>query len=256
MRTADLTKNASLICCESLSLEFPGGVCAVDGVDLVAPAGEITSLVGPSGCGKTTLLRLIAGLETPTSGMVRIDPPVASHQGDVAFVFQQPSLLPWRTALENVTLPLELIGQIDRRQRRQVAEQMLHRVGLKNALQRFPRELSGGMKMRVSIARALVTGPRVLLLDEPFAALDDMLRTQLGELLLELWNGQRFTAVMVTHNIAESIFLSAQIAVMKNGRLIQTLNNPLPRPRTDAIRSSSDFGQIYGRVSDTLRAGP
>lgn len=184
-----------------------------------------------------------------------LDPPAASQRGAIAFVFQQPTLLPWRTALENVMLPLELIGRGSSSQRQAAARNWLETVGLSDAMTRFPHQLSGGMKMRVSIARALVTEPGVLLLDEPFAALDDMLRNQLGELLLELWRQQHFTAVMVTHNIAESILLSHRIVVMRGGRLNDPIENPLPRPRTEALRSSAEFGQFYGRVSDALRAG-
>lgn len=211
-------------------------------------------MIGPSGCGKTTLLRMIAGLQSPTTGSVILDPPTASQAGGIAFVFQQPTLLPWRTVLENVVLPLQLIGRGTRQQRTVAAEKMLDSVGLSHALTRLPHQLSGGMKMRVSIARALVTEPRVLLLDEPFASLDDMLRNQLGELLLDLWGRQRFTAVMVTHNIAESILLSHRVVVMKRGRVSEPIQNPLPRPRTESLKRSAEFGQFYGQVSDALRA--
>ncbi|TWU55530.1 Bicarbonate transport ATP-binding protein CmpD [Rubripirellula reticaptiva] len=226
---------------------------AVEDVTISAVAGEILALVGPSGCGKTTLLRLMAGLESPTSGQVTLRPPASGVHGEIAFVFQQPTLLPWRTALENVTLPLELISRGSRADRRAAATDLLARVGLSDAMHRFPNQLSGGMKMRVSIARALVTGPSVLLLDEPFAALDDMLRTQLGELLLQLWDERRFTAVMVTHNIGESIVLSHRIAVMRAGRVIETLDSPLPFPRSDDVRSAPEFARFYGKISASLR---
>ena len=243
---------ASSIQCESLAIQYPGGQRAVDGVDLVVRSGEIAALIGPSGCGKTTLLRLIAGLEQPTVGSVEFDPP-AGRKGETAFVFQQPTLLPWRTALENVTLPLELIHGGNTKRHREAAEPMLDRVGLTDAADRFPSQLSGGMKMRVSLARALITEPRILLLDEPFAALDDLLRNQLGELLLELWESQRFTAVLVTHNIAEALLLSHRVAVMHRGRITQRLDNRLPWPRDQDMRRSADFGQFYGCVSDILR---
>lgn len=244
---------ASAITCQDVGVEFGGGVRAVDAVNLTAAAGEILALVGPSGCGKTTLLRLMANLQLPTSGSVDIDPVAVGCRGEVAFVFQQPSLLRWRTAIENVTLPLELIGRGNAAERNEVAAEMLRRVDLVDAMDRYPSQLSGGMKMRVSIARALVTQPRVILLDEPFAALDDMLRTQLGELLLRLWQAQGFTAVMVTHNIGESILLSHRIAVMRSGKVTVTFDNPLPRPRQDSLRESPEFGQVYGRVSRALR---
>ena len=245
--------NASAIHCESLSIQYPGGTRAVDQVELTVESGEILSLIGPSGCGKTTLLRLMASLELPTHGSVSLRPPVVGHEGGIAFVFQQPALLPWRTALENVALPLALIGRGSAQGRRELASDLLNTVGLQKAMSSFPSELSGGMKMRVSIARALVTDPNVLLLDEPFAALDDMLRTQLGQLLLELWEKQRFTAVMVTHNIAESVLLSHRIAVMRQGALQTVLNNPLPRPRCESLRTTVEFGEFYGCVSHALR---
>ena len=240
-------------------MHYPGGPRAVDEVDLEVRAGEIVSLIGPSGCGKTTLLRLMAGLESPTSGRVEMDPPIDRGPGEIAFVFQQPTLLRWRTAFENVLLPLELIARTRKRssrvtsQDRSRAMQSLEHLGLHDALDRYPHQLSGGMKMRVSIARALVTEPRVLLLDEPFAALDDMLRNQLGELVLRLWEEQQFTAVMVTHNIAESIQLSHRIAVMQAGRLSRLLDNPLTWPRDESLRTSPEFGEFYGCVSAALR---
>ena len=247
------TENASSIRCDSVSVRFPGGVVAVDDVSLVVRPAEILALVGPSGCGKTTLLRLMAGLQPSTSGEVTVDPIAARSSGQIAFVFQQPSLLPWRTALENVSLPLELIGRGTAAQRRSAAREMLETVSLADASDRLPSQLSGGMKMRVSIARALVTRPSMLLLDEPFAALDDMLRSQLGQLFLRLWQELQFTAVMVTHNIGESILLSHRIGVMRGGRLTDTLNNPMPQPRDDSLRRSAEFGQFYGCVSDVLR---
>ncbi len=244
---------SSTIRCDRLSIEFAGGVSAVDNVDLTARSGEILCLVGPSGCGKTTLLRAMAGLQESTSGSVLLDPIAVARRGEISFVFQQPSLLPWRTAIENVMLPLELIEGIDRGDVRSMASEMLHRVGLSDAINRFPRQLSGGMKMRVSIARALVTKPCVLLLDEPFAALDDMLRSRLGELLLDLWNDQRFTAVMVTHNIGESLLLSHWIAVMSSGRVTHVIENPLPRPRNEDLRGSAEFGRFYSQINRSLR---
>ena len=243
----------SAIHCKSLSIQYPGGTRAVDNISLKVNPGEIVSLIGPSGCGKTTLLRLMAGLETPTAGTVTMDPPVKGDAGGIAFVFQQPSLLPWRTALQNVVLPLDLIGKGSPVSRREIASDLLETVGLKEAATHFPSQLSGGMKMRVSIARALVTDPHVLLLDEPFAALDDMLRNQLGQLLLEIWERRRLTVVMVTHNIAESVLLSQRIAVMREGALATVLENPLPRPRTEDIRTTVEFGDFYGQVSHALR---
>ena len=247
---------ASSIRCESLSVLFESGVQAVDAVDLVVPAGEIVALIGPSGCGKTTLLRTMAGLQHATTGRVSLDPPLAGRDGDIGFVFQQSALMPWQTALENVMLPLELTHGAKRKQtHRKTASEMLDRVQLGDAMHRMPGQLSGGMKMRVSIARALVTQPSVLFLDEPFAALDDMLRNELGELLLSLWREQQFTAVLVTHNIAESILLSHQIVVMHDSKTADAIHNPLKRPRTGSLRRSPEFGDFYGRISDALRDG-
>ena len=247
------SERVSAIHCKSVAIDFPGDIRAVDQLDLSVRAGEIVSLIGPSGCGKTTLLRLMAGLEATTEGEVALEQPVVGSEGGIAFVFQQPSLLPWRNTLEIVVLPLELIGRGSKQSRRQDALKMLSAVGLEHAAERFPSDLSGGMKMRVSIARALVTDPHVLLLDEPFAALDDMLRNQLGQLLLELWEKRRFTVVMVTHNIAESVLLSQRIAVMREGRLVTVLDNPLPQPRNEQLRTTVSFGEFYGNVSDALR---
>ena len=246
-------EHASAIHCESLGLHFQGGPRAVDDINLTVPPREIVALIGPSGCGKTTLLRLMAGLERPTHGRVTLKPPVPVDRGGISFVFQQPTLLPWRTAIENVELPLQLIGVESRRRRRELAEQWIDEVGLADAMKRFPSELSGGMKMRVSIARALVTNPSVLLLDEPFAALDEMLRNQLGQLLLQLWKSRQFTAVMVTHNVAESIYLSHRIAVMREGQIVCELDNPMPWPRENSLQSTSEFATFYGRVSQALR---
>lgn len=248
-----MTDHASTINCQHVSVTFAGGVVALSDVSLQVRSGEIYALIGPSGCGKTTLLRLMAGLQVATAGGVVIDPPADSRAGEIAFVFQQPSLLPWRTALQNVMLPLQLIGYRSAAERKAMATELLAAVSLSDAVDRFPRQLSGGMKMRVSIARALVTQPSVLLLDEPFAALDDMLRNQLGQLFLRLWEERQFTAVMVTHNIAESIMVSHRIGVMRAGRLSTEWDNPLPRPRDETLRSRAEFGHFYGHISDALR---
>ena len=241
-------------------------------MSLEIPEGEILSLVGPSGCGKTTLLRVLANLQQPTAGEVVLNPAIRGDLGQIAFVFQQPTLLPWRTALQNVVLPLELLRQSNplgdssggssgtnaktRRECEEIAVEMMRQVGLGDALQRYPRQLSGGMKMRVSIARALVTQPKVLLLDEPFAALDEILRDQLGDLLLERWEQQRFTAVMVTHNISESVLLSHRIASIQKGQIKELIENPLPWPRSGNVRGAPGFGDLYRRVSLSLHDDP
>lgn len=239
--------------CMSLTKRFPGGGTAVADVSLDAEPGKITSLVGPSGCGKTTCLRLMSQLEKPTEGTVVLDPPASGNSGEIGFVFQQPALLRWRTAFQNVMLPMELIGRpaaVSDRQDKAI--DLLTQVGLSDAVNRFPNQLSGGMQMRVSIARALVTEPKVLFLDEPFAALDDMLRSQLGGLLLDLWRERQLTAVMVTHNIAEAIMLSHQVLVMRDGQVCDVINSDLGWPRSESMRRTASFGEMYGRVSDAI----
>ena len=257
-RESDQRNAASQIRCDSLSITFGDRdestrVQAVRQANALIQAGQIVSLIGPSGCGKTTLLRAIAGLQSISEGSVTIDPLAVGTRGEIAFVFQQPSLLPWQTAAENVMLPLELIGRGSAASRREAAMRMLDTVQLSDAADRLPYQLSGGMKMRVSIARALVTRPRVLLLDEPFAALDDMLRNELGQLLLSLWRDQQFTAVLVTHNISEAILLSHEIAIMQDGKLSDPIRNPLALPRSTELSPSAQFGQFYGQISDALR---
>ncbi|KAA1259419.1 Bicarbonate transport ATP-binding protein CmpD [Rubripirellula obstinata] len=248
------TNTGSSIDCRCVSLVFSSGTRAVDEVTLSVPAGKIMSLVGPSGCGKTTMLRMIAGLEKPTAGEIQITPSIDGAAGEIGFVFQQPSLLRWRTAIENVTLPLELMSSsATQSQNRSTAAQMLQQVGLADSVNLYPHQLSGGMRMRVSIARALVTQPKVLLLDEPFAALDDTLREQLGGLVLDLWTQRPLTIVMVTHNIAEAVMLSHRIAVMRNGKLAETIDNPMPWPRDDSNRSQAPFSDTYQLVRSVMR---
>lgn len=247
---------ASSIECQGVSVAFSPQSLAVNQVDLIVGCGEIVSLIGPSGCGKTTLLRAIAGLQPLSAGKVTMVPPAIATQGQVGFVFQQPALLPWATTLENVMLPLELIGHGNQQSRQDAAIDVLQSVKLADARFKLPRELSGGMQMRASIARALVTNPSVLLLDEPFAALDDMLRTELGRLLLALWEKRKFTAVMVTHNISESILLSRRIAVMHSAVLKTVIDNPIPWPRSPTQMRTPEFAHFYGVVSDRLRGRP
>lgn len=222
----------------------------------VAPA-EIIALVGASGCGKSTLLRTLAGLLPPKAGEVRFHGPATRRTGDLAYVFQDPTLLAWRTVAENVGLPFEL-GRAAGNRRDSISkssaiEQVLSAVGLSHEDHcKFPRELSGGMRMRASIARALVTDPSVLLLDEPFAALDDLLRTRLNDLLLELWSARGRTIVFVTHNIAEAVYLSHRVMVMGAGIVASSHDNPLMWPRNAAQRASIEFASFYGEISRAL----
>ncbi len=228
---------------------FANGVQALDGISLDIEAGEFLSVLGPSGCGKSTLLRIVAGLTTPSAGTVDW----SGGKPDIGFVFQEPTLMPWATALANVALPLKL-GGVARSEREARAAEALGHVGLKGFEHTWPRELSGGMKMRVSIARALVTAPRLLLMDEPFAALDEITRHRLNADLLALWERSRFTVVFVTHSVFESVFLSQRIAVMaaRPGRIVSDLAITAPYPRTESFRTSPDYAAHCRLVSARL----
>ncbi len=250
---------ASGISINELTIAFPNRPAILDRVTFDIDAGEIVALVGASGSGKSTLLKAIARLVQPVSGSIEFPAGAPSRRpGDLAFVFQDPTLLPWRTVAENVGLPLELgpldLGpsrkNVDRRERIQLA---LDSVGLTAAdTRKYPRELSGGMRMRTSIARALVTDPNVLLLDEPFAALDDILRSRLNDLILQLWSARPRTIVFVTHNIAEAVYLSHRIAVVGNRTIFKVLVNDLDWPRGAHQRSALEFAGLYGKVSQAL----
>lgn len=215
--------------------------------------GEFVSLVGPSGCGKSTALRLVAGLSQPTAGEIAWAPD-ARGSSDVAFVFQEPTLLPWSRVWENVYLPLRLRGET-RSAARDRVDGALSLVGLGDFHHAYPRELSGGMKMRVAIARALVTRPRVLLMDEPFAALDEITRSRLNDDLLRLWAEQGWTVLFVTHSVYESVFLSQRVVVMaaRPGRIIDETQIPAAYPRQEAFRRTSDYAAACERVSEALR---
>jgi NitT/TauT family transport system ATP-binding protein len=236
---------------------FGTGVSALDGIDLDIHRGEFLSLLGPSGCGKSTLLRIIAGLSEPSSGIRRLSLATdrAGHipAGRIGFVFQDPTLMPWSTVVDNVLLPFRLVGRIAPSEReRAVAE--IRSVGLAGFEQSYPRQLSGGMRMRVSIARALVTDPDLLLLDEPFAALDEITRLALNDDLMRLWESRRPTVVFVTHSVFESVYLSTRIAVMtpRPGRIVAELPVDLPPPRQQALRTSPCYAALCATVSEQL----
>jgi NitT/TauT family transport system ATP-binding protein len=233
---------------------YANGTRALDDVSLDVRAGEFLSLVGPSGCGKSTILRLIAGLGDLTNG--RIDWPAANGTADhrLGFVFQEPTLMPWATVFANVMLPLKLKG-VSRAEAAPRVEAALARVGLEGFAQSYPRELSGGMKMRVSIARALITEPSLLLMDEPFAALDEITRFRLNNDLLALWQEQRWTVIFVTHSVFESVYLSSRIVVMaaSPGRLIADLPIDAPYPRDESFRTSAVYNGFCRTVSASLR---
>ncbi|MCG6858512.1 MAG: ABC transporter ATP-binding protein [Salaquimonas sp.] len=236
----------------SVAKGFANGTVALENVNLTVRQGDFLSLLGPSGCGKSTALRLIAGLSTPTSGMIDWRGP-AMGKNDIGFVFQEPTLMPWATVFNNVWLPLRLQGVSRAKAEPKVAE-MLERVGLTGFETAMPRELSGGMKMRVSIARGLVTRPRVLLMDEPFAALDEITRFQLNHDLLSVWEQERFTVIFVTHSVFESVFLSSRIVIMaaRPGRVFEEIDVNAPYPRDDSFRTSPEYGALCRRTSDIL----
>ena len=221
---------------------YDGNLVVIDSLDLHVEAGEFLAILGPSGCGKSTLLRLIAGLSEPDAGRIGLDPDTQRFQ--TAFVFQDAHLLPWRTVLDNAALPLELMG-ISRDQRYHSAHAALKQVNLEEAEGRYPAQLSGGMKMRVSLARALVTEPRMLLLDEPFAALDEITRFRLDNQLRELWKQRGMTVIFVTHSISEAAFLANRAVVLarRGGTIRLDRRLDLPVERNDDLRADPRLGR-------------
>ncbi|MFM9098331.1 MAG: ABC transporter ATP-binding protein [Phycisphaerales bacterium] len=238
-----------------MSRAFEDGSVALDGVSLDVAPGSVAVLVGPSGCGKTTLLRMIAGLDCPTRGTVTVDGAGAGDEGGpaaVAIAFQEPRLLPWRSTVRNVALPLELHG-VPRRERLARAREMLGLVGLADAHRKLPGQLSGGMRMRAAIARALVTRPRVLLLDEPFGALDEITRHVLDDLVLSIRSELSMTVVLVTHSIAEAAYLGDRIFVMAPapGRVVRTVE-PGFAARGPALRASVPYASLMADLLQSL----
>jgi NitT/TauT family transport system ATP-binding protein len=247
--------NDPLVALRGVGKAFPSGTVALDGFDLTVRAGEFVSLLGPSGCGKSTALRIIAGLSEPTAGAVewQAPPPASDSESRIGFVFQEPTLMPWTSVFNNVLLPLKLKGiPIEKARARVVAA--LDRVGLKDFGRAYPRELSGGMRMRVSIARALVTEPALLLMDEPFAALDEITRFKLNNDLLQVWQALSTTVVFVTHSVFESVYLSSRIVVMaaRPGRVFTELAIDAPYPRDQNFRTSADYAALCRRTSEAL----
>jgi NitT/TauT family transport system ATP-binding protein len=236
-----------------------GEVQALANVNLQVGEGDFVSFIGPSGCGKTTLLRVIADLERPTAGTILVNgvtPEQARLQRHYGYIFQAPALYPWRTIERNVMLPLEIMG-FDAKERRARMEKYLKLVNLSGFERKFPWQLSGGMQQRASIARALSFDPALLLMDEPFGALDEIVRDHLNEQLLRLWNQTRKTVVFVTHSIPEAVFLSTRIVVMspRPGRIIDVIACEFPRDRTLEIRETPEFLKIAQRVRSGLRSG-
>lgn len=234
---------------------YAPGPPVLGSIDVAIARGEFAALIGPSGCGKSTLLRLVAGLSPLTDGELMVDG-VAPEKGrtGTAFIFQDPTLLPWLRVGANIEVPLRLRG-VPAGERRDRAADMLRRVRLASVRDQYPRQLSGGMKMRVSVARALVQQPELLLLDEPFGALDEMTRYHLNEELLELRSAQNWTALFVTHSVAEAVFLSGRVLVMaaNPGRIVADLAVPFPYPRPSDLRQQPEFHGLVDAVSRTLR---
>jgi NitT/TauT family transport system ATP-binding protein len=232
---------------------FANGTLALSDVDMDVTERGFVALLGPSGCGKSTLLRMIAGLVAPTAGSIEWGGDGHGSVGEVGFVFQDPTLMPWASALANVMLPLDL-ARTAKAEAKDRAAAALASVGLAGFEHAYPRALSGGMKMRVSIARAMVTKPKLLLMDEPFAALDEITRFRLNNDLLELWERERFTAMFVTHSVFESVYLSQRVVVMgaRPGHIADSIQITAPDSRTEAFRTSPDYAAQCRTVSQAL----
>ncbi|MCJ0764464.1 ABC transporter ATP-binding protein [Variovorax terrae] len=243
-----------LVSMQGVGKRYANGTLALDGMDLEIGDHEFVSFLGPSGCGKSTALRMIAGLMSPSAGRIRIGADSAVQPADVSFVFQEPTLMPWATVADNVALPLSLAGLERAEMARRVGE-ALEMVGLGAFGKVYPRELSGGMKMRVSIARAMVTRPKLLLMDEPFAALDEMTRIKLNNDVLALWSAHRLTTIFVTHSVYESVYLSSRIVVMaaRPGRVVADLAVDAPYPRNEEFRMSAAYSDCCRSVSTALQ---
>jgi NitT/TauT family transport system ATP-binding protein len=246
----------SAVSLREVTKTYDNGVAALGPINLEVRRGEFVSLLGPSGCGKSTALRLIAGLNAPSSGTVRVAPrPAVTANGGhpVGFVFQEPTLMPWATVRENVRLPLKL-AHVPFSAGKARADEALAQMGLSEFAEAYPRELSGGMKMRVSLARALVTDPDILLMDEPFAALDEITRFRLNNDLLALWRSLRKTVIFVTHSVFESVYLSQRVLVMTSrpGRIAAEIGIETTEPRGEDFRTSADYAGYCRKVSNAL----
>jgi NitT/TauT family transport system ATP-binding protein len=245
----------SAVSLRQVTKTYDNGVAALGPIDLDVRRGEFVSLLGPSGCGKSTALRLIAGLNAATSGTVVVARPTVTASGGhpVGFVFQEPTLMPWATVRENVRLPLKL-AHVPFSAAKARADDALAQVGLSEFAGAYPRELSGGMKMRVSLARALVTDPDILLMDEPFAALDEITRFRLNNDLLALWRNLRKTVIFVTHSVFESVYLSQRVLVMTSrpGRIAAEIGVETTEPRGEDFRTSADYAGYCRKVSNAL----
>ena len=232
----------------------PKQTIALEHIDCRVQEGEFVSLLGPSGCGKSTLLMMIAGLECPTRGGVFVGgQPMTKPREDIGMMFQDPTLLPWKTSLENVLFPIKILRR-DRKKYEAVAEDLLSRVGLEQFLHKKPAQLSGGMKQRVAICRALVYDPNVMLMDEPFSALDAITRDEMNQVLMNLWQDFKKTGLFVTHSIREAVYLSDRVLVMsaRPGKIIEDLEIPFERPRDFSIVETPEFNKICGYLRSKI----
>jgi NitT/TauT family transport system ATP-binding protein len=255
------TKSETEILIENLGVQFPdkdGGepVTALQNVNLEIKQGEFVCLVGPSGCGKTTLLRTVADLQQPTSGKITVrgqSPREIRLQKKYGIVFQSPVLYDWRTVRRNVCMPMELMG-LPKKYRTETVTEMLELVGLYDFGKKYPHELSGGMQQRVGIARALAIKPEILLMDEPFSALDEFTKEKLNEDLLTIWSKTNKTILFVTHNISEAVFLSDRVVVLSPhpGRVSAVVDITIPRPRTLAVKNTAEFNQLVTKVRNSF----
>jgi NitT/TauT family transport system ATP-binding protein len=251
-----MTNASAIVSLKDVGKVFANGVVALHQASFDIGEREFVSLLGPSGCGKSTALRIIAGLTEPSEGeVIWRDRPAHEKAGEIGFVFQEPTLMPWASVAGNVHLPLKLAG-VDRATALPRIREALDRVGLAAFENAYPRELSGGMKMRVSIARALATAPKLLLMDEPFAALDEITRFRLNNDLLTLWQAMQQTAIFVTHSVFESVYLSSRILVMtqRPGRVFADIAIDAPYPRNEAFRTSPEYAALCRKVSEALVA--
>jgi NitT/TauT family transport system ATP-binding protein len=250
--------DSSLVELADVGKTYPNGAVALDGFSMALGRGEFVSLLGPSGCGKSTVLRLIAGLTSPSRGVVRRawENAPEQHAGrpPLGCVFQESTLLPWATVWKNAYLPLRLQG-ISKASAKEQVDDALALVGLRDFADAYPRELSGGMKMRTSVARALVTRPQLLMLDEPFAALDEITRNRLNDDLLSLWRQRQWTGLFITHSVFESVYLSTRVLVMspRPGRVVDEIAVDLPEPRTADTRTNARYMELCRRVSHALQ---
>ena len=239
---------STLLAFESVSMTFDDGTRALDNVSLSINAGEFVTVVGPSGCGKSTLLRIASNLETNTGGTCSID------RDSIGYVFQDATLMPWRTVARNVELIAEL-HKLPKVERKQLAAEAIELVGLSGFEDKYPRQLSGGMRMRASLARSLVMKPKVFLFDEPFGALDEISRERLNDELLRLFQHEGFAGLFITHSITEAVYMSTKVLVMsaRPGRIIAEFDVPFAYPRKHDLRYEAEFGELCGRISHALR---